>query len=44
MRDYQLAVPSDCVAANTQEQSNIALQLMQRVLKADIRESSELIN
>ncbi|EMI26863.1 hypothetical protein RESH_02527 [Rhodopirellula europaea SH398] len=35
--------PSDCVAANTLEQSNTALQLMQRVLKVDIRPSSKVV-
>lgn len=34
MRDYQVIVPRDCVAANTQEQSNAALQLLQRVLNS----------
>lgn len=43
MRDYQVAVPSDCVAANTQEQSAAALRLMQRVLKADTRDSTALM-
>ena len=40
MRDYEITIPSDCVAANTKKQSDAALQLMERVLKADIRESS----
>ena len=43
MRDYEIA-PPDCVAANTKEQSDAALQLMEQVLKADIRESSQKIN
>ncbi len=42
MRDFDIAIPSDCVAANTQQQSYAALQLMQRVLKADIRKSTQI--
>jgi len=43
MRDYQIVIPSDCVAANSREQSETALQLMKRVLKADIRSSKLLM-
>ncbi len=42
MRDYKVCVPHDCVAANTQERSEQAVSLMQRVLKADVRAASEL--
>ena len=42
MRDYRLAVPCDCVAANTEEENRHALLQMQRVLKADIRPSPQL--
>ncbi len=42
MRDFQIFVPSDCIASNTQEANQNALDLMQRVLKADIRPSTEL--
>lgn len=42
MRDFQLFVPSDCIASNTQDANRNALDLMQRVLKADIRPSTEL--
>lgn len=41
-RGYELVVPSDCVAANTANQSEEALQQMHNVLKADIRVSTEL--
>src|SRR5439155_12015639 len=37
MRDYELAVPSDCVISNTVKENKEALQLMKRYLKADIR-------
>ena len=39
MRDYKLFVPSDCVAANTIEDTTYSLRQMKTVLKADIRES-----
>jgi nicotinamidase-related amidase len=42
MREYRVVVPSDCIASEDAEQNRQALLLMQRVLKADIRDSSEL--
>ncbi len=42
MRDFLLAVPADCVASNTKEENDHALDQMRRVLKADIRPSTEL--
>jgi len=42
MRDFYLAVPSDCVASNTDEENRYALEQMHRILKADIRPSTEL--
>lgn len=42
MRDFALVVPSDCVASNSAEENQHALDQMQRVLKADIRPSTEL--
>jgi nicotinamidase-related amidase len=42
MRDFELFVPSDCVAANLEEENQHALQYIERVLKADIRPSAEL--
>jgi nicotinamidase-related amidase len=42
MRDYSLYVPSDCVAANTPDESSYALQQMHTLLKADIRQSGEI--
>jgi nicotinamidase-related amidase len=35
MRDYELAIPSDCVISNTATENKEALQLMKRYLKAD---------
>jgi len=35
MRDYELAIPSDCVISNTAKENTEALQLMKRYLKAD---------
>lgn len=42
MRDFHLVVPADCVSSNTPEENNHALEQMQRVLKADIRPSTEV--
>ncbi len=42
MRDFTLIVPADCVASNTAEENDSALEQMRRVLKADIRPSTEL--
>ena len=42
MRDLHLAVPSDCVASNTEEVNRYALDQMRKVLKADTRPSTEL--
>jgi nicotinamidase-related amidase len=42
MRDFNLIVPSDCVASNTVEENEHALDQMKSVLKADITPSTEL--
>src|SRR5690606_15356223 len=42
MRDFNLVVPRDCVASNTREENEHALDQMSRVLKADTRESAEI--
>jgi nicotinamidase-related amidase len=42
MRDFHLMTPSDCVASNTEEENNYALEQMRKVLKADIRPSGEI--
>jgi hypothetical protein len=42
MRDLYLVVPGDCVASNTEEENRYALGQMHKVLKADIRPSTEL--
>jgi nicotinamidase-related amidase len=43
MRDLHLMVPSDCVASNTEEENRYALDQMRKVLKADTRPSTELL-
>lgn len=43
MRDLHLVIPSDCVAANTAEESEFALRQMRKVLKADTRPSLNLV-
>ena len=42
MRDFFLVVPSDCTVSNTAEENRYALEQMRKVLKADIRPSTEL--
>ena len=42
MRDLKLHIPSDCIASNTEAENQYALQLMKKVVKADIRPSTEL--
>lgn len=42
MRDYDVCVPQDCVASNTTEENQHALEQMTRVLKADTRESKHI--
>jgi nicotinamidase-related amidase len=42
MRGFEVAVPADCVAAESQEASLRALEQMERFLKADIRISAEI--
>lgn len=42
MRDYELVVPRDCVAANTEELNNQALEQIELVLKADVRPGAEI--
>jgi nicotinamidase-related amidase len=42
MRDYDLLVPSDCVASNTAEENRQALALMRKFLKANTRPSTKL--
>jgi nicotinamidase-related amidase len=42
MRDFNLVIPSDCVASNTAEDNEHALKLMEQVLKADTTASSDL--
>jgi nicotinamidase-related amidase len=42
MRDYRIAVPSDCVASNTPDENRNALQQIARVLKGDTTPSDQL--
>jgi nicotinamidase-related amidase len=42
MRDFNLFVPKDCVASVKTDKNKHALEYMERVLKADIRPSSEI--
>lgn len=42
MRDFGLVIPRDCVASNTVEENEHAIELMEQVLKADTTPSAEL--
>jgi nicotinamidase-related amidase len=42
LRDYELAVPADCSAANTAAEHRAAVEQMKQTLKADIRKSTTL--
>ena len=42
MRDYEVVIPSDCVAAESASANQRILKHMERFLKADIRNSSRL--
>jgi len=42
LRDMRVVVPADCVASNSQEENDAALKLMAKILKADVRPSTEL--
>jgi nicotinamidase-related amidase len=42
MRDLRLVVPADCVASNTAEDNQHAIEQMRRVLDADITPSEDL--
>lgn len=42
LRDYRILVPSDCVISNHKTQNREALNLMKRVLQADIRPSRHI--
>jgi nicotinamidase-related amidase len=42
LRDFQLFVPSDCVASNTKAENIVALKQMTKVLKADTRNAGQL--
>jgi nicotinamidase-related amidase len=42
MRDFRLIVPRDCVAAETAEDENYALEHMASIMRADTRESAHI--
>jgi len=42
MRGFEIVVPEDCVAAESEEDSRRALEQMKRILKAETRPSAEL--
>jgi len=42
IRDYGLFVPADCVASNTKEENDYAIEQMRKILKADTRASTAI--
>jgi nicotinamidase-related amidase len=42
MREFNIWVPSDCIASNTIEENEYALNMMENVLGANIEESSKI--
>lgn len=42
MRDFQLVIPEDCMASNTIEANEHAIEIMKTVLKADTTPSTEI--
>ena len=42
MRDYNLFVPQDCVAASDEKTNEATLRYIESVLKADTRASTEI--
>ena len=42
VRDFHLVVPCDCVASNTTEENEYALDQMRKILKADTRPADEI--
>jgi nicotinamidase-related amidase len=42
MRGFDLVVPSDCVASNSEQENSYALEQMRAVLKADVRPAAEI--
>lgn len=42
LRDFHLIIPSDCVTSYREKENRQALQMMKRLLKADIRSSNQI--
>ncbi|MET0754222.1 MAG: cysteine hydrolase [Pyrinomonadaceae bacterium] len=42
MRDFDLIIPSDCVAANEESENRDMLKYIEKYLKADVRPSAEI--
>jgi nicotinamidase-related amidase len=42
MRDYDLIVPSDCVASNTKQENDYALKQLEQILKAHVLPSVQI--
>ncbi|WP_121610396.1 isochorismatase family cysteine hydrolase [Mesobacillus foraminis] len=44
MREYSLSIPQNCIASNSDKDNKYALTMMEEVLKADTRSSTEIFN
>ncbi len=42
MRDFNLVIPSDCVAANERNENKDTLKYIEKYLKADVRPSTKI--
>jgi nicotinamidase-related amidase len=42
LRDFKIVVPRDCVASNTAQDNDAALEMMAKILKADTRPAAEI--
>ena len=42
MRDFKIVVPADCIASNTRRDNDNALNIMQKILKANTAQSEEI--
>ncbi|CAF0783552.1 unnamed protein product [Adineta ricciae] len=43
MRNFKLIIPRDCIGSNTKEENEACLDQMEKLLKADTRPSTEII-
>lgn len=44
MREYNISVPSDCIASNDEQDNNYAIRMMENVLDANTKPSTSYLN